>query len=238
MKNNTRRRDGTNKPYKIAPQEGALLAWVDVETTGLSDTAQTGHLLEVALAVTRGPELELVDVNSWVLQIPDEALECMDPFVLDMHTKNGLLGECYGKDAWPLKFAERDCIKWLQDHNATKSAMCGSSIHTDREWLRHQMPDLAATFHYRQVDASSLMILAQMHGAVLPPAERPHRAMADVLNSIELARNAWGYGVGWEAIELHCRALRALLPDCENRDGIRQSIDHIEHAVNLYGRGT
>lgn len=188
------------------------LVWVDVETTGL-DPAKI-HLLELGMVVTQGPRLEIVDAYSWVIQAPPDAFEGAHEKVITMHSNNGLMAECYGKDAFPLAFAQRDALGWLAKHRAEKSAMCGSSVHFDRSVLKVHMAELESKFHYRNLDASSLKIMAELNGAKLPErSSETHRALADCFASIELAKIAFAYGLGWQACKMHADALVQLIPD-------------------------
>lgn len=69
----------------------------------------------------------------------------------------------------------------------------GNSVHFDRAWIKEHMPDLERLFSHRNVDCSTLNELAK-RWAPLVHAARPgadgdpkHRAMDDVLGSIQLA---------------------------------------------------
>lgn len=70
-----------------------MIAWTDVETTGLSP--QKDHLLEVAIVIT-DDDLKEVSASSVVVQpvgvVDVEALD-LDPKVRKMHTENGLFEE-------------------------------------------------------------------------------------------------------------------------------------------------
>lgn len=70
-----------------------MIAWTDVETTGLDETK--GDLLEIAIVVT-DDQLNEVASASTVIRPPvslDATIAKMDPYVKDMHTKNGLIDE-------------------------------------------------------------------------------------------------------------------------------------------------
>ena len=72
------------------------------------------------------------------------------------------------------------------------SPMCGNSICQDRRFLAREMPELERYFHYRNLDVSTLKILAR-HWAPAVAAgfakESSHRALADIRDSI--AELAW-----------------------------------------------
>ena len=85
--------------------------------------------------------------------------------------------------------AERTTLEFLKEHCLPKSSpMCGASICQDRRFLSRAMPELAAFFHYRNLDVSSLKILAgfwqpeALEGVV---KDDRHRAKSDILASVE-----------------------------------------------------
>ena len=79
------------------------LVWCDLEMTGL-DTA-TNVIIEMGIIVT-GPDLKPIAEWEAAVWQPAEALERMEPFVKDMHTKNGLL-ERVRKSDISLRIAEK-----------------------------------------------------------------------------------------------------------------------------------
>jgi oligoribonuclease (3'-5' exoribonuclease) len=69
-----------------------MIVWTDVETTGLDE--KTGDLLEVALVVTNDQLDEVAAVSEIVVPIDrDATIAKMDPYVREMHTRNGLIRE-------------------------------------------------------------------------------------------------------------------------------------------------
>lgn len=76
----------------------------------------------------------------------------------------------------------------------SQTPLAGSTIAFDRMFLRAHMPKLHEKFHYRSVDVSSLTELAQRWAPEVyearpkNPAGAPHRALADVRESIEYLR--------------------------------------------------
>jgi oligoribonuclease len=74
------------------------LLWLDVETTGLDPNKD--RLLEVAALVTdlATPfDIEGEPVEG-VFPVAEEDAKKFDPFIIEMHTKNGLLDECVAVD--------------------------------------------------------------------------------------------------------------------------------------------
>jgi oligoribonuclease len=70
--------------------------------------------------------------------------------------------------------------------------MCGKSICQDRRFLARQMPELEGYFHYRNLDVSSLKILAQHWSPqVLEGVKKngSHLAMDDIRDSVSELRH-------------------------------------------------
>ena len=69
--------------------------------------------------------------------------------------------------------------------------MCGNSICQDRRFLYNYMPELAAFFHYRNLDVSTLKeLVARWAPQLLSGAKKisKHLALADIHDSIEELR--------------------------------------------------
>ena len=88
--------------------------------------------------------------------------------------------------------AERATLEFLGRHvEPGASPMCGNSICQDRRFLARQMPQLEAFFHYRNLDVSTLKILAQRWAPAVAAdftKESRHRALDDIRDSIEELR--------------------------------------------------
>lgn len=70
--------------------------------------------------------------------------------------------------------------------------MCGNSVCQDRRFLAREMPTLESFFHYRNLDVSTLKILAQQWAPDVAAGftkESTHRALSDIRDSI--AELAW-----------------------------------------------
>ena len=70
--------------------------------------------------------------------------------------------------------------------------MCGNSICQDRRFLARQMPILEAYFHYRNMDVSSIKILAQHWRPDVAAALKKnssHLAMDDIKDSVAELRH-------------------------------------------------
>lgn len=87
------------------------LLWLDCETNSLDP--RTGRLLEVAALVTdlATPLRQEGSVVQGVLPVTESEAASFDPFIIDMHTKNGLMNECVAE--WNMR--------WNDDKLAAKS---------------------------------------------------------------------------------------------------------------------
>ena len=69
--------------------------------------------------------------------------------------------------------------------------MCGNSICQDRRFLAREMPELERFFHYRNLDVSTLKILAQHWAPSIARGfskDAAHLALSDIRDSIEELR--------------------------------------------------
>ena len=69
--------------------------------------------------------------------------------------------------------------------------MCGNSICQDRRFLIRHMPELAAFFHYRNLDVSTLKILAKLWMPEVGSRfekQSVHLALADIHDSVRELR--------------------------------------------------
>ena len=166
-------------------QSSNNLIWIDLEMTGL-DT-DTDHIIEIATVITdeqlniieEGPEL--------AIHVDDAVLNGMDEWNTTQHTASGLVGrvrECSCTTA----DAERKTLEFVQRYVPPNSSpMCGSSICQDRRFMARLMPELEAYFHYRNLDVSTVKILAARWapGQASFEKESKHRALSDIRDSIE-----------------------------------------------------
>jgi oligoribonuclease len=168
-----------------------MLVWMDLEMTGL-DPAQ--HVIvEIATLVT-DDELEVVaEGPDLVVHQPSDALEGMDPVVVEMHTSSGLL-EAIATSTISLEDAGKATLAFIQEHvpDPRTVPLCGNSIGTDRRFLAVHLPEIEEHLHYRSVDVSTIKELARRWypGALdaVPRKATAHRALDDIRESIEELR--------------------------------------------------
>jgi oligoribonuclease len=80
--------------------------------------------------------------------------------------------------------------EWIPD--AGRAPLAGNSIGTDKAFLDRDMPELMEHLHYRVIDVSSIKELARRWYPRVyfasPPKNGGHRALADILESIDELR--------------------------------------------------
>jgi oligoribonuclease len=159
------------------------LVWIDLEMTGLDPEADA--IVEIACIITNADLIPLTEFETAIWQ-PKEVLDRMTPFVRNMHTVNGLLERVVASQT-DLREAERKTLQRIAQHCPMgEGVLAGNSIHQDRRFLVKHMPGLENFLHYRQMDVSSLKVLAQAWYPDLPRFEKrkAHTALADIRESI------------------------------------------------------
>lgn len=161
------------------------LIWIDLEMTGL-DT-QTDEIIEIATVVTDKHLNELAEGPVLVVHQGRDVMENMDSWNTKQHGESGLIERVLSSELTAAD-AERQTLAFLEQHVLPgASPMCGNSICQDRRFLARQMPLLEAFFHYRNLDVSSLKILAQLWAPAVAKGfnkESSHRALDDIRDSI------------------------------------------------------
>lgn len=135
--------------------------------------------------VAEGPEL--------VIHATDDQLAGMEPVVVDMHTKSGLL-EQIKSSTITLEDAGAQTLAFLKEHLKEGAVpLCGNSIGMDRRFLDAYLPEIENYLHYRSVDVSTIKELSRRwYPEVLNKAPRKavsHRALDDIKESIDELRH-------------------------------------------------
>lgn len=171
-----------------------LLIWVDLETTGL-DVAdnmtgmQKHRILEIGIHIT-DKNLNIIDEGFQVVihHRKEYLLELMNDYVIDMHTKSGLLDRIE-ESSVTLHEAEQMAIDYIKSFKIKfgSSPICGNSISFDSNFINAQLQELAKVFHYRKLDVSSFKILAWNlfpEEAAKVVKKEAHRGLDDIKESI------------------------------------------------------
>ena len=164
------------------------LIWVDMEMTGLDP--ETDVVIEIASIVTNTDLEVLAEGPVIAIHQSDATLAKMDEWNTRTHGESGLIDRVRASSineaaatALTLEFLS----EWVKPNT---SPMCGNSIGQDRRFMARHMPELEAFFHYRNLDVTTLKLLAGYWRADLPahPKQNAHEALADIRESIEELR--------------------------------------------------
>jgi oligoribonuclease len=167
------------------------LVWIDCEMTGLDPLKDV--LVEIAVIVTDAELNPLEDGLDIVIATDPARLADMEDVVRDMHTSSGLL-DAIGAATTTVEEAEAEVLAYIKRFVAErrKAPLCGNTIATDRSFIVRYMPQLDDYLHYRMIDVSTIKELARRwyprayYNA--PPKNGGHRALADILDSINELR--------------------------------------------------
>ncbi|MFZ1576106.1 MAG: oligoribonuclease [Chromatiaceae bacterium] len=166
------------------------LVWLDLEMTGLEPSQD--RIIEIATLVTDTHLEVLAEGPVIAIHQPEAVLATMDDWNREHHGASGLLQRVRASDRDEER-AELETLEFLAAWVPVgKSPLCGNSICQDRRFLARSMPKLEAWFHYRNLDVSSLKILAQRWAPAVAEAfkkQSAHRAMDDIRESIAELRH-------------------------------------------------
>jgi len=164
------------------------LIWVDMEMTGL--IPEQHRVIEIATIVTDSDLNELARGPVLAIHQSEDALGIMDEWNTTHHTQSGLVSRVRASTVSEAEAAEATLeflAAWVP---AGASPMCGNSICQDRRFMARHLPTLEAYFHYRNLDVSTLKILAQRWRPDLSGLTKKtaHLALDDIRESIEELR--------------------------------------------------
>ncbi len=170
----------------MAPNRDNLI-WIDLEMTGLNPDRD--HIIEIATVVTDSQLNTVAEGPVYAIHQPETVLEIMDEWNVKQHTKSGLIARVQQSNV-TVEQAQADTIEFLMHHVPPgKSPMCGNSICQDRRFLFRWMPKLEQYFHYRNLDVSTIKMLAyywipELLKANKHKKEARHLALQDIYDSI------------------------------------------------------
>ena len=169
--------------------ESNRLIWIDLEMTGL-DTVNDS-IIEIATIVTDA-HLEVIAEGPVIaIHQPDAVLDGMDEWNTRQHGASGLVERVRNSSA-DAASAQQETLAFLRELVVPgESPMCGNSICQDRRFLAREMPELEAFFHYRNLDVSTLKILANLWAPRVAAGyhkDSSHLALDDIRDSIDELR--------------------------------------------------
>jgi oligoribonuclease len=165
------------------------LIWIDLEMTGLDP--DRNRIIEIATVVTDKELTVLAEGPTLAIHQSDEVLAGMDEWNTRQHAASGLTERVRASQIDEAG-AEQATLAFLRQYvDQGTSPICGNSICQDRRFLIRHMPALGAFFHYRNLDVSTLKILAKLW---MPDVgnrfekNSVHLALADIHDSIRELR--------------------------------------------------
>ncbi|MCX7120579.1 MAG: oligoribonuclease [Gammaproteobacteria bacterium] len=165
------------------------LIWIDLEMTGLNP--EQDRILEIASIVTDSNLNIISEGPVFAIHQAQTELDQMNSWCTDQHGKSGLTQRVQQSNISETR-AEAETIAFLKQYVPEKtSPICGNTIYQDRRFLLKYMPTLESFFHYRQLDVSTVKILAQKWAPSIVDGfkkESTHLALQDIRDSIEELR--------------------------------------------------
>ena len=169
-----------------APDRASNLIWIDLEMTGLC--TQTDSIIEIATIVTDKYLNEIAVGPVFAIRQSESTMGSMDEWNTRQHGNSGLIARVLDSET-TAPGAETATIEFLSEWvDEGASPMCGNSICQDRRFLAREMPQLERFFHYRNLDVSTLKILASLWAPDVAKGfskDSEHLALADIRDSIE-----------------------------------------------------
>ena len=161
------------------------LIWIDLEMTGLEPEHDV--IIEMATIVTDS-DLNILATGPVIAVHQNDALLAgMDEWNTRTHGESGLTQRVRDSKISTAE-AEAQTIAFLEQWVPKgKSPICGNSIGQDRRFLCRYMPTLEAFFHYRNLDVSTLKILAERWAPQIKEGfqkKGTHQALDDIRESI------------------------------------------------------
>jgi len=166
-------------------QQHENLIWLDLEMTGLDP--DNDLIIEIATVVTDKYLNVLATGPVIAVHQSDAVLAAMDDWNQEHHGKSGLIERVKVSTintSEAMQQTQEFLKQWVP---AGESPMCGNSIGQDRRFLYHYMRELEQYFHYRNLDVSTLKVLAlRWKPSLLDSFQKKetHQALEDVLESI------------------------------------------------------
>lgn len=184
------------------PEDSPYICWVDLECTGNRPEDQ---IIEIGAVMTDRDLNELsakqIVVNGpmhfndgWAF-LGGEPVQfhSIDPFVAEMHTKNGLLDDCRKSDT-SILFADYQMVEWIKQYTKGEHIpLAGSGVsHFDRWYIRKDLPNFNKYLSYWAYDTGVIRRTLKLFGIDVSMADtsddKTHRALGDIRTHVQEMR--------------------------------------------------
>ena len=171
-----------------------MLLWIDLETTGLDPRVDA--IIEVAWLLTDNSAASITDITSRLVEPSPRARSRMlaTPEVISMHVRSGLIEDLSSETGiHQIEDVEDEILASIKGALAKDAdqllMVAGFSVHFDLAFIQEYMPRLAEWLSHRVYDVSTLKTFFSSAGLYASVENlRKHRAEADVIEALEVAR--------------------------------------------------
>ena len=152
--------------------------FIDLETLGTD--VDKHPPIEVGVVIVRRDTLEVAFQRGFVTHLEED--EDMPQVVRDMHTKNGLLEDCY-RSVLTIEDVDSFMANLLDELMDGKHIpFAGSGVlHFDRKFIDRWMPRMAERITYWAYDVGVVRRFSQWGGGKVLDGTKSHRALDDAL---------------------------------------------------------
>lgn len=172
------------------PENSPYICWIDLETTG---SGEYDIIIEIGAVMTDRDFNELSS-KQIVLQLGKAFHHRLDPVVLEMHTKNGLLDDCLNSKILNMD-ADAMMVEWISEFTkGDHIPLAGSGVsHFDKpKFIARDLPLLNDYLSYWSYDVGTMRRWLKLFGVDIPGADTReglnHRALDDIRAHIQEAR--------------------------------------------------
>ena len=164
------------------------LVWIDIETTGLDP--QTCKIIQISCMLSDFNVSTLLKFPEINIFCEDDFLSLMDDWCKQTHTESGLIDKVKNSDI-TMQAAEEKILRFIDTYtrNEHNLYIAGNSVHFDKKFIDHWMPNLSKRLNYRIVDVTSIALLCKILNKGIydtrPEKKYLHTSEADILESIE-----------------------------------------------------
>lgn len=165
-------------------KKGRIL-WVDLEMTGL--VPGVDKILEVACLVTDW-EFEIIDKYEGIVKVDEKVVEKrMVGEFWEKHKKVARKLQKQNESGKESLAIEKELLEFVNKNftKGEKILLAGNSVHQDRKFIDEEWGLLAQKLHYRMLDVSAWKVVFGGKFEKEFKKEEKHRAMEDILGSIE-----------------------------------------------------